>query len=343
MRLILFFLISLLSFSQEQESLPMVYAYGGMHHSDWQEMNDDSGDGFMNEMPCVGGFTEVVDASSTLKASSSNNYFVQNLADFKHYTAWVEGRSDYGIGEYFIVTSETGFNYIENGYQKSAKIWKSNSRVKTFKVYKNGSPVCFLRLKDLMGGQRFELPIESDDGYFKFEIVDVYKGDKWSDVAITHIDHQGCCLLKESLVLDVDGVTHQISSVKKGDKLQTINLNSGIVETTEVKKVVNLTHHKILEIKTQNRNIKATTDHPFYIKGFGFISLKKILKDKKLEKYQDLINEIEILVWDKENEMTEYQLIKNINVIEGRFETYTILDLSRGNNFIANGFITSPY
>tara|TARA_B100001758_G_C18401260_1_gene609169 strand:- start:1330 stop:2370 length:1041 start_codon:yes stop_codon:yes gene_type:complete len=346
MRTILFFLIGLLSFSQEK--LPMIYAYGGQHYSDWQDMFDDlrdeDNDGVINEMPCVQGGTEVVDASSTLKAQPPNDYYLKNISDFNHKTAWVEGKSDYGIGEYFIVTSDFGFNYIENGYQKSSKSWRNNSRVKTFKVYKNGTPICFLRLKDLMGGQRFDLPVEMfDNAYFKFEIVDVYKGERWNDVAITHLDYQGCCLLKESAVLDVDGVIQEISSIKEGDILQTINLNSGKVETTEVKKVVKLTHHKILEIKTQNRNIKATADHPFYIKGFGFTSLKKILKYKKSKQYQDLINKIEILVWDKEEQKTKYQLINNINIIEGVFETYTILDLSHGNNFIANGFVTSPY
>tara|TARA_B100001287_G_C22641348_1_gene510307 strand:- start:489 stop:1514 length:1026 start_codon:yes stop_codon:yes gene_type:complete len=341
MRIILFFLIGLLSFSQEK--LPTIYTYGGQHYSDWQDELDNEDFYLIDEMPCVQGTTEVVDASSTLKATDSNTYYLENLSDLKHKTAWIEGKSDYGIGEYFIVKSDFGFNYIENGYQKSSKSWKNNSRVKTFKVYKNGTPICFLRLKDLMGGQRFDLPVENDYAYFKFEIVDVYKGERWSDVAITHLDYIGCCLLKESAVLGVDGLINEISSVKKGDVLQTINLNSGEVEVTEVKKVVSLTHHQLLEINTQNSSIKATTDHPFYIKGFGFTSLKKILRDKKIKKYQDLINKIEILVWDKEKQKTKYQLINNINVIEGVFETYTILELSRGNNFIANGFITAPY
>jgi hypothetical protein len=45
-----------------------------------------------------------------------------------------------------------------------------------------------------MGGQSFDLPIKAGDEPWlvewkeiKFEIIEVYKGDKWSDVAITEI------------------------------------------------------------------------------------------------------------------------------------------------------------
>ena len=54
-------------------------------------------------------------------------------------TAWVEGEEGYGIGEYI---ESTGDNriwsgtliVILNGFQKSIKLWKKNSRVKTVKV-----------------------------------------------------------------------------------------------------------------------------------------------------------------------------------------------------------------
>ena len=296
------------------------------------------------ENPCSQGVL-IKGASSTLAPHASHSYDIENIQDYNHQTAWVEGKSDYGIGEYFIVAGDV--NIIYNGYQKSRYSWENNSRVKKFKIYKNNKPICYLKLNDLMGSQYFGLPEDYDseeiDPVFKFEIVEVYKGDKWKDVAITHIDLQGCCLLGQSRVSDLDGTYQQISKINEGEFIKTIDLKSGKETKAKVNQVFTQKHYVLLDIKTQNNNIKATKDHPFYVKNYGLISLREILKIKKLYDYNDLSNQFEILVWNEKNNKTEYQVITQINVIEGEFETYTILDLENGRNFIANGFITSIY
>ena len=124
-----------------------------------------------------------------------------------------EGASDYGIGEYFVIFPKDDFdagmagdtefdipNVIYNGYQKSYYLWINNSRVKKFKIYLDNEPVCYLVLKDKMGAQSFDLPSDWDfydvDEWkewkeIKFEIIEVYKGNKWSDVAITELHRAG--------------------------------------------------------------------------------------------------------------------------------------------------------
>lgn len=97
---------------------------------------------------------KIVSASSTLSSQKSKSYSASNLSDNSPLTAWVEGKSDYGIGEWFKIKS-AGVNVIYNGYQSSPANWLKNSRVKKFKVYKNDTPLCFLELTDEMGAQRF--------------------------------------------------------------------------------------------------------------------------------------------------------------------------------------------
>ena len=145
-------------------------------------------------------------ASSTLDSDGKNNYRVSNIIDRDPRTAWVEGESDYGIGEYFEISiNEYDLNIgILNGLQKSVRLWKLNSRVKTFKMYFNNVPICYLRLEDVMTMQYFYLKHDSrgldlqdefllitntEDNMItcRFEIVDVYPGERWRDVCISEI------------------------------------------------------------------------------------------------------------------------------------------------------------
>ena len=357
-----FFLLLIIvsnTFFIKSQDIPIIYATGGMDPNTWDEYVQEVKSSYEEEWEweefglinstCTD-YVAAIGASSTLDPQGSNNYYVGNLVDYNYKTAWVEGKSDYGIGEYFIVES-INISTIYNGYQKSQKSWKSNSRVKKLKVYMNNEPICYLKLNDLMGAQRFNLPINNgdgdeplDDSKFKFEIVEIYKGDRWKDVAVTHVGGvQRCCLLAESSILKEDGIKKEISQVNKGDEVKSLDLISQKTKSSKVKKVTNQTHHMVLEISTINNTIKATSDHPFYIKNHGFISLKDLLKMKKMKKYNQLINKVEVLVWNEEESKTDFEKVSNIKMLHGTFETYTILDLENGNNFIANGFITRPY
>jgi len=153
-------------------------------------------------------------ASSTLDSDGENNYRVSNIIDRDPRTAWVEGESDYGIGEYFeILLNIYDLNIgILNGLQKSVRLWRLNSRVKTFKVYFNNVPICYLRLEDVMTMQYFYMKhasggLDLQEKFYsitatkenmitcRFEIVDVYPGERWRDVCISEISNEpivGC-------------------------------------------------------------------------------------------------------------------------------------------------------
>jgi hypothetical protein len=141
-------------------------------------------------------------ASSTLiDKRGGYNYESKNISDNDLKTAWVEGKSDYGIGEYiefeYIPNFEYGGIIIYNGFQKTIDLWKNNSRVKTYKVYVNNVPSCFLELPDKMASQYFyiddslfnqeDFNIAANPVIIRLEIYEVYKGEKWKDVCISEI------------------------------------------------------------------------------------------------------------------------------------------------------------
>lgn len=157
---------------------------------------------------CGGGPNKVT-ASSELGSQGSNSYKASNAHDLSYKTAWVEGVSGSGIGEFL------SYNFspespritdiiIVNGYVKSEKAYLDNSRVKKLKVYLNDKPLAVLNLKDLRSKQAFKFdPIGNSNrqdikalklqpGWtLKFEIMEVYKGAKYDDVAITEIYFDG--------------------------------------------------------------------------------------------------------------------------------------------------------
>ena len=106
---------------------------------------------------------------------------------------------------------------------------------------------------------------------------------------------------------------------------------------------VKVIHNKILKIKTLENQIEITPDHPLYIKGYGLSSLYKVKRLQKKKSYSDLINNVEVLVWNKDIQKSEYVKLIDIQVLKGDFETYNILEMEKGKSFIANGFITSVY
>ncbi len=151
-----------------------------------------------------------ISASSNLKSNDKNlTYLPQNVHDLSYKTAWVEGVEGDGIGEsltYHFPAQNPRITsiIIINGYVKSEKSWKENSRVKQLKMYINDVPTALLNLKDTRNEQIFTVePIGIADRTnleklktkpwwsLKFEIVEVYKGEKYQDTAITEIYFDG--------------------------------------------------------------------------------------------------------------------------------------------------------
>lgn len=154
---------------------------------------------------CAGG-QDTLSASSCLASNKEITYEAANIHDLNYKTAWVEGVDGYGIGEsvtYHFPPQNPRMTeiIIANGYIKSEKAWKENSRVKKLKMYLNDIPFAILNLSDSRHKQHFEVePLGYTDEdkerkmtwwTIKFEILDVYKGEKYDDTAISEIYFDG--------------------------------------------------------------------------------------------------------------------------------------------------------
>lgn len=163
---------------------------------------EDGDDGLQDCFPVTN-----ITATSRLAPQGNNNYNEKNLYDYNDFTPWVEGVKGYGIGEKVTFTLEdvsAGFTGISitNGYSKNQTAWKNNSRVKKLKLSVDGREKFILNLKDQMGEQVFQfgddVVLNVVDGEFQevftvtIEILDVYKGIKYDDTAISEVTFLGC-------------------------------------------------------------------------------------------------------------------------------------------------------
>jgi hypothetical protein len=147
-------------------------------------------------------------ASSELKAVKSISYGVDNIYDLDLNTAWIEGEEGYGLNSFFQFEIEYGTVYREvyfngvveifNGYCKNEMTWRDNSRVKRLLLSINENSICTIRLHDSWHFQSFEInqflrsninpngkyTLEPGD-ILKFEILEIYPGSKYMDVAIS--------------------------------------------------------------------------------------------------------------------------------------------------------------
>lgn len=156
---------------------------------------------------CVDNHEEISSATSSLKNQGKNTYIASNVVNGNRNNAWVEGKSDAGIGESITIDKiisisslEKGkkFNFTElvivNGYSKTEKAWKENNRVEVLKMYYNDKFITDILLQDIMYPQYFDIStlnlksLNNVTNSFKFEIASVYKGTKYNDTAITGIN-----------------------------------------------------------------------------------------------------------------------------------------------------------
>jgi hypothetical protein len=154
-----------------------------------------------------GGSVKSINSSSELKENNGINYSPKNVHDFNKNTAWIEGKPDFGVGEFieycFDFSEVKGYEgglginriLLANGYKKNKQIWKNNSRIKQMKVYLNNKPYAILNLLDSFEIQTIDIgeikfPVNKETK-LKFEITQVYEGKKYKDTAISLLMFDG--------------------------------------------------------------------------------------------------------------------------------------------------------
>ena len=146
-----------------------------------------------------GGQIDTIQASGSL----SEKFMAENIHDFSITTAWIEGTPGDGKGEFLRYTFPGECPRITdvlilNGYTKDKTTWENYGRVKKLLMYYNDKPYAILNLRDTRDCQKFSVGIlgyedkETAPAWsIKFEILEVYPGEKYQDAAITEIYFDG--------------------------------------------------------------------------------------------------------------------------------------------------------
>jgi len=304
---------------------------------------------------CGGGPTKVT-ASSQLKSQGKNNYEPENAHDLDLATAWVEGKKGDGIGEYLLYHFTQGSPRITqikvaNGYVKSEKAWRNNSRIKKLKLSIDEKPYAILNLEDKRAIQVFDFdpighPKRNEQGgasnwTMKFEIMEIYPGDKYDDMVISEIFFNGIdvhCFAAGTEITMADKTIRQIENLEIGDELLSYNRITKQYDSATILELASPTHCDLIEIEfSNNKKITCTKDHPFLSsngewKAFDF---QKTKQDYNFDQVQQLNVGNKLLGINSSNNL----IIKSIKEIHSPIKTYTVVKLSNNNTFIANGIV----
>jgi hypothetical protein len=304
-----------------------------------------------------GGGPDSVYASSTLY-SVKNVYAATNAHDLNYSTAWVEGVKGDGIGEYLVYHFEAGRPRITdiivaNGYVKSEKAWTENSRVKKLKLYYNNKPIAILNLEDKRQEQSFHFTkpfgnkrdnhenlIKKNSWTLRFEILEVYPGDKYDDTAITEIYFDGLdvhCFAAGTKITMAYNSVKNIEQITEKDVISTFDFNTKSLQKAQVTKLIEVTHDNLIKLQFSDREIITTADHPFWTENKNWVAINP---QKSNSDYKQTEKIKELKIGDKvflpvENKFVE---LKSIEKIENKQKTYTI-ELKNSDNFIANGLL----
>ncbi len=121
------------------------------------------------------------------------HHIAENVIDGSDSTAWIEGVSGDGVGEWIQLDLDGEYVLngleIENGYWKSAELYSKNGRVKSLRLtFSDGSSQTF-SLNDEFGVlQTIALDAPVVTSSIKIEILEVYPGNKYDDTCITWLN-----------------------------------------------------------------------------------------------------------------------------------------------------------
>lgn len=295
---------------------------------------------------CGGGPYKIT-ASSYLQEQGKNTYLPDNIHDFDLLTAWVpKGTVGMKINFHFKpFAPRVNEILLWNGYIKNVDLWKANSRVAKFKLYVDGKPKAILNLVDSTNAQSFKIdPIQSTDStkdlILTLEILEIYKGTKYSDVAISEVNFDGLdvhCFAKGTMVSLANGKTKEIQNIQSSDSILTFDLTQEKLVIASNPKLITARHSNLVKLHFKDREITVTDDHPFWTQDKIWASLNP---DKSNQNYLQeepvkLLSKGDKIFVPEDNSFLE---IIDIDQVQKEQLTYT-LEFENGESFIANGLL----
>lgn len=295
---------------------------------------------------CGGGPYKIT-ASSYLQEQGKITYLPDNIHDFDLLTAWVpKGTIGMKINFHFKpFAPRVNEILLWNGYIKNVDLWKANSRVAKFKLYVNGEPKAILNLVDSTNAQSFKInPVQSTDStkdmILTLEIIEIHKGTKYSDVAISEVNFNGLdvhCFAKGTMISLANGKSKEIQNIQPSDTILTFDIKQEKLVNATNPILITARHSNLFKLCFKDREITVTDDHPFWTHKKKWASLNP---DKSNQNYLQKEPVMLLSVGDKifvpvDNSFLE---IMDITQIQKEQLTYT-LEIENGTSFIANGLL----
>jgi uncharacterized caspase-like protein len=135
--------------------------------------------------------TDTYCVSSRLKSQQKNSYGVASLLDNSNYTAWFEGKSNDGIGEWVLVDfgelRKVDRLILKNGYNKNKEIYYKNSRIRSMRLTFSNGRKHVIALTDDPGEQVFKIARNVTARWVKMTILSVKRGNKYKDTGLNEL------------------------------------------------------------------------------------------------------------------------------------------------------------
>ena len=167
--------------------------------------------------------------------------------------------------------------------------------------------------------------VAQEDTFYSLDVEDI---DTYftSDILVHNIP-PGKCFAGVTMITLSDGTYHQIKHIELGTKIKTYDDETGKLQNSTVLEVVKVLHDNLIKYKfSDNTEIIATDDHPFYIASDSYTDSDYRPLEMGDEVLNDELNKIKVV---------------NVKKIEGLIETYNINRTNNGKNYFANRVLVS--
>ena len=167
--------------------------------------------------------------------------------------------------------------------------------------------------------------VAQEDTFYSLDVEDI---DTYftSDILVHKIP-PGKCFTGDTMIKLADGTYHQIKHIELGTKIKTYDDETGKLQNSTVLEVVKVLHDNLIKYKfSDNTEIIATDDHPFYIASDSYTDSDYRPLEMGDEVLNDELNKIKVV---------------NVKKIEGLIETYNINRTNNGKNYFANRVLVS--
>jgi len=162
--------------------------------------------------------------------------------------------------------------------------------------------------------------VAQEDTFYSLDVEDI---DTYftSDILVHNIP-PGKCFTGDTMITLADGTYENIQKIKPGTEIKTYNEETGKLQNSVVGEITKIRHDNLVKYKfSDNTEIKATDDHPFYVGGDYKAPLE--VGDEVLN---DELNKVNVVKVEK----LAYMQI-----------TYNIDNTNNGKNYFANRVLVS--